>query len=167
MTKWKWNKEKILEIARQIYEKNKSLSCDTWKKELGYYPNGSIIREFGSLNKLEKLFYSEIKISKEIVNLNKREQQNKELKEKAKELIGNECLVCGKKEHLVFHQKHGKPHNRFGKSGLKYYVENHKDFITLCLIHHRLIHELAKLDEKKFYECMLLTDLLREYVVIC
>lgn len=63
MGSWKWDKETLLKIAKQIYEKRGSLTCGVWKEELGYYPNGSIIREYGSLKALQSLIIPEVTVT--------------------------------------------------------------------------------------------------------
>jgi hypothetical protein len=87
----------------------------------------------------------------------KRNLINKSLKAKCLLLIGDRCLICGRKDSLVFHEKHGKPH----LNNLNVFLKNPKDFIPLCIIHHRTIHEIAKLSEEEFSKLISLVEELR------
>ena len=163
MATWKWNRKKLLEISKQIYDKNHSLSIGTWKKEIGHYPNGSVVREFGSLVNLEQQFYEEIKVSPD-KTINLRKPNLKKLK--ALELIGNKCFVCGSEKNIRFHEKNGKHHN--WKNGLfnrwralDYYISNHINFIPLCSKHHSMIHELTRTKDSNLFKLFVLVGKLR------
>ena len=71
--------------------------------------------------------------------------ERRKLREKALQLIGEKCVICGNPK-VVFHEIHGKPHENRKAS---FYIQNYKDFVSLCLIHHRLIHEFIKMDERQ------------------
>jgi hypothetical protein len=63
-------------------------------------------------------------------------------RDKARKLIGDKCIICGYSgPKLTFHEIYGKPH----RDGLKYYIDNFKDFIPLCYPHHKVLHSLIKL----------------------
>lgn len=47
-------RERLLEMAREVYDTTGSLSVGSWKASIKGYPNGSIIREFGSLRNLQQ-----------------------------------------------------------------------------------------------------------------
>lgn len=79
----------------------------------------------------------------------------RQLRNTAKHLIGDKCIICGYSgRRLTFHEIHGKSHN---KSNIKYYIDNHKDFVSLCYPHHRLLHNLASLspDNRNTYISLL------------
>lgn len=123
-------------------------------KEKRYYDKVKKRPEFKKKRKaINKANYAKNKISdnqrcKEYYenNSDKINKRRKENREKAFILIGDVCLICGTKKHLIFHEIHGKPHSRYDGS---YYLKNYKDFITMCYPHHRIIHELMKLDKEQ------------------
>jgi len=52
--------------------------------------------------------------------------------------IGDECLICGSKEKLYFHEIHDVRH----PTTFKYYIAHLKDFIPLCSRHHQKMHSI-------------------------
>jgi len=93
-------------------------------------------------NDKSKAYYNS---HKEELKLKKRE-----LKVKLLKLIGDKCIICHKPKGIIFltfHEIHGKTHSN---NNLNYYFKHYKDFIPLCLVHHRAIHEIAKLNENNF-----------------
>lgn len=70
-------------------------------------------------------------------------------------LIGDKCVICNTTKHLVFHEIHGKPHLTNGTEAFKYYIENYKDFITLCTFHHRFLHQFAKCHNWELFKTLI------------
>lgn len=59
------------------------------------------------------------------------------------QLIGDRCIFCDLTERLIFHEIHGLTH----RYTPKYYREHPQDFITLCLKHHKAVHEISQYPE--------------------
>ena len=71
------------------------------------------------------------------------------LRQRARDLIGEECLVCGRQK-IVFHEIYGRKHPDCHLAcRLLYYIRHSKDFVPLCPRHHTMIHELGKLEDWK------------------
>ena len=60
------------------------------------------------------------------------------LRQKAKQLIGSECLICGSTK-ILFHERNFQPHQN---TTPQFYIENHQNFIPLCKYHHRIFHDV-------------------------
>jgi hypothetical protein len=72
-------------------------------------------------------------------------QYNKKRMNELYSLIGNTCFICGSKEHICFHEKHGLNHEKYhGSCGYPYYLQHHEDFIPLCYQCHKLVHGLKR-----------------------
>lgn len=81
----------------------------------------------------------------------------KELRQKALDLIGSKCVICGSSERIVFHEIHGIPHlnNKDStRAELRYYIEHFQDFISLCQKHHTLIHYLNGLNDEQLRKAL-------------
>jgi len=73
------------------------------------------------------------------------------LRVKCATLIGDKCIICssdGSKRKLNYHEIHGKKHPLRGSYILKHY----KDFVTLCYIHHKLLHSYTQVIRDKNLE---------------
>jgi len=46
-----WDKNKLLEVAKEIWDVRGSLSVSVWREEIGGFPWGSVKRNFGKFNK--------------------------------------------------------------------------------------------------------------------
>jgi predicted HNH restriction endonuclease len=87
---------------------------------------------------------------------NKKEYQRKwrkdryrKLKKDIKKILGEKCVVCGKKKkYIEFHEIHNKPHNIGGYRTLKYVLEHIEDFVSVCCVCHRAIHHWIRHKDK-------------------
>ena len=68
-----------------------------------------------------------------------RKKKETEIREILYRLIGRKCAVCGTEQCVHFHEIHGKEH----QFTFQYYLDNAKDFITLCYPCHKTIHWYA------------------------
>lgn len=66
------------------------------------------------------------------------------LGEKADELFGSSCIICGrgkKSSRMICHQKYGKKHNCVN---LTYAVNHPEEFVRLCYACHKGVHWVMK-----------------------
>jgi len=91
---------------------------------------------------------------------------------KAEELIGNKCIICnssgshkGKRRGVIFHEIHGIKHLYGYQDGGKYYLENSKDFVSMCYTHHKSMHDFYNwtrtLTDEQFEKLLYYLKLLR------
>jgi hypothetical protein len=91
--------------------------------------------------------------------LNKVRNYRKKCKQKNLVLIGDKCLVCGTELSICYHEKHGKRHNE--NTQPFYYLKNPDKFIPLCYKHHKIVHELAEIDNLSLIKILALVDIIR------
>lgn len=72
-------------------------------------------------------------------------------KKKLIEFLGSNCIFCGSKKRVCYHQIYGKRH-----IDNKYYILRHKEnFVPLCFNCHTSLHRLSKIENinwKKFFK---------------
>jgi hypothetical protein len=77
----------------------------------------------------------------------------------ALKLIGDKCVICGSIKHLCFHEIHGIPHKN---TQSYFYLKHPENFVTLCNLHHKLIHMLGEMSYKEAFKILLLVEQLQK-----
>lgn len=92
----------------------------------------------------QRNYYREHK--EERINYSRKHSRIKarEMRERIRNLLGNQCEICHSKGKIIYHEIHGKPHPYGGLTFYRYILANIKDFKPLCITCHRRIHEFRK-----------------------
>ena len=70
---------------------------------------------------------------------------DKRLREKLLVEIGSICVVCGRKEHIQFHDTKLRDHSNLSKT---FILKHKEDFLPMCVICHRVFHYFLRHREK-------------------
>src|SRR3972149_3630723 len=80
------------------------------------------------------------------LNKQKHDKWRDKLKTQVREILGVICVICGKTEKIVYHEKRGYSHAKEGylSQNPKYILDNIQNFVPICRYCHVTLHILIK-----------------------